>query len=307
MKWLYLVLIVLTLLLFIGGPGYYSDPVTKELWDTGHALLFAAAVFVLMRQPRFKRKSLWVSVCLSTLFCMVIGLATEILQIPAGRDFEIKDLGNDLLGGYVGWAIAVATDKSNRKSIRISLLPAVLLILFFVFAPVYRAGFNALMIQRQFPVLSDFETPCELDRWNAKPASMALDTGRVRHGEKALRIDLQPGIWPGFSLETFRRDWRGYTVLHFSLYNTTAHTLAINLKIYDRKHVEGGYEYRDRFNRGLTLMPGWNDIHVPLADIQAAPQDRKMDLSNIFSFSLFLSRLDAPMTLYFDNLRLSRE
>ena len=48
------------------------------------------------------------------------------------------------------------------------MLPAMLLILFFVLTPLCRAAFNAVMIRSQFPVMSDFETLFELDRWKGK-------------------------------------------------------------------------------------------------------------------------------------------
>jgi hypothetical protein len=300
------VIFLLTFLLFFGGPNYDSDRLIKIIWDTGHVVLFALSAFVLLRLPPLNQKKLPFSICVITIFCLGAGFITEALQPIVGRSFETKDILNDLLGGYLGWSIAVAFNKQNKKLIRIFALPIILSILFFVLNPIYRAAFNDVIGWSQFPVLSDFETPYELDCWNAGPAIMHLDTNQVRHGRKAMRIDLAPGIYPGISLETFRHNWLGYSWVQFSLYNTTTHELLIYLKIYDRSHTERGYEYSDRFNRTLPLMPGWNDYNISLNEIAFAPQDRTMDLSKIASFSLFLSSLDKPMTLYLDYLRLSR-
>jgi hypothetical protein len=103
-----------------------------------------------------------------------------MLQIPVGRDFETKDLRNDLLGGYLGWMIAVALDRRNRKSRRIFILSAMLPILFFVFGTLCRTAFDDALIAKKFPILSDFDTPFAVDRGQGKQALPHRDSIRLQ-------------------------------------------------------------------------------------------------------------------------------
>ncbi len=305
MKLGYLIVLLLSALLFIGGPDANSHRIFKEFWDTGHMALFAGLAIILLSLPLFNKKPWWFWFVLITLFSLVLGMSVEVIQSVIGRSFDMDDLLNDLLGGYLGLLIFTALQSQRSIAIRVAMYPLMLLVIVIVLRPLAFVIIDEFVMEDEFPVLADFETPYELSRWDKNLASFSIDDRQTRYGKKAMRIEFSTGKYPGISLNAFLRDWQDYVAVKFSIYNTTDIDLIMELKIYDWQHINNGYEYSDRFNRELTLRPGWNDFSIAMEEIQAAPKQRSMMLGDIASFSLFLHELDKPMTMYFDGLRLS--
>jgi len=306
MIWGWFLLLILSLLLFVGGPDSHSNRIIKDIWDTGHVALFGLLMYLLLGTPRLKSRKPWIHFCFTTLLCITAGIAIEAAQLIVGRSFEPHDLSSNLLGGYLGFMLYVAVDKTGRNKVRLLMVPLILLILFVTFRPVYISTIDTFVMEKQFPVLCDYETAHELARWDTNLATLHYDSHHVRQGRRAMRIEFQPGKYPDITLQTFHKNWQGCKTLQFSVYSTHDSTIPVNLKVYDSMHIYNGYAFEDRFNSTLTLNPGWNDFTVPMDRIASAPHDRPMDLSEIASFSLFLSNLDRPLILYLDDLRLSR-
>jgi hypothetical protein len=82
--------------------------------------------------------------------------------------------------------------------------------------------------------------------------------------------------------------------------------MAMTCRIHDRIHVQGAQRFQDRFNRRYTIQPGWNRIHIPLLDVQQAPEGRAMDLNFIMAVGLFATRLDRLRIVFLDDIRLQR-
>ncbi len=307
MKWKYFFIAGLSVLLFIGGPSYYSNRVFQEVWGTGHMVLFAVIVYVAMPFPLLNKKSwpiIWGAV---TVFCLIVGMAIEIIQFFVGRSLELKDVVNDLLGGYLGVLIYIVTQSKFRSGIRIATLPIILAIVGFVIKPVAFVIADEFIMEEDFPILADFETDYELSRWDYNLAELYLEHKIVRSGKRSMRVQFEPGEYPDITLKDFPGDWKGFKSIKFSIFNTTKQNVAMKLKIYDWQHVANGYSYSDRFNHELVLKPGWNDFSFLLEDVQSAPKGRTLHISDIASFSLFLHNLKQPMLMYFDNFRLSNE
>ena len=108
----------------------------------------------------------------------------------------------------------------------------------------------------------------------------------------------------GVSLAEFPGDWTGHQALEFSVFSPATDPLELVCEVNDREHRRRGYQYQDRFNRRLTVAPGWNDFTIPLEEIRTAPQAREMDLSQVATFQLFAVRLPQPRTIYLDQVML---
>jgi VanZ family protein len=305
MKLGYIFVLVLSGLLFIGGPDANSHRIYQEFWDTGHMVLFAGLAMILLSLPMFNKKPWWLWFVLISVFCLVLGMAIEVVQLVVGRNFEMKDLLNDLLGGYLGLLIVTALQAHRPVAIRVSMYPLMLLLIAIVLKPLAFVVIDEFVMEEEFPILADFETTYELSRWDNNLASLSIDNSQKRYGEKAMRIEFSAGEYPDITLKDFPRNWQDYVAVKFSIFNTTDSNLDMELKIYDWQHVKNGYDYSDRFNKELTLHPGWNDFNIAMEEIQSAPKHRSLELENIASFSLFLHELDKPMVMYFDSLRLS--
>ncbi len=299
-----IIVIILLCLLFVGGPGDSNSRIMRELWQSGHFVLFASLSFLLIKFSPLKKINLPKSFLIVTLFCLVLGAITEGLQILVGRNFEINDIINDVVGGYAGLL-------ASRFQIKNALLKQTALCLGIFALTVMGAWslFHAMVdeydMKRDFPIMSDFETPLEFSRWHARRAKLSLSTEQTRHGKHAMKIKLLPRKkYSEFLLVHFISDWSHHTTLHFSLFNAEQNILNLTLKIYDLEHHYSNHEFSDRFNRKISVKPGWNDFHLPLEEIKFSPKERAMDMQNIRFLSFFSSNFKESKVIYLDHLHL---
>jgi len=308
MNWTYLLILVLSTLLFVGGPDGYTNSIIQQFWNVGHLLLFACIVYFALLPFLLKNKSWLLAFCLVTVFCLGVGISIEAIQHVIGRTYDTKDVVNDLYGGYLGLLIYIALHSTATSTVtRFATIPFIVVILAIVLSPLVTAIEYRLAMEKAFPVLADFETSDEWTRWETNLADVYVDEKRMRTGKKSMLVEFKPGEYPTISLTDFPRDWEGFDSLDFSIFNPTALTTNIILKIYDRQHTKSGYSYSDRFNRELTLQAGWNDFSILLKELQSAPKDRLMELSDIASYSLFFHNLQKPTRISLDSLQLSNK
>ena len=291
--------------LFIGGPDYYDKPVIKELWQSGHFMLFFFLSFYLFVYSKLNciegiKRSITILGML-----LLAALLTETLQLLVGRNFEAKDILNDLLGTLTGLLIPYCRFKSNPgRSVLLVLLFTSLF--FFSQKPLISEVIREMRIQWDFPVLSDFETPSQIDRWQPDFAKLSISESKVKDDRFSMRAELLPGKYPGIILTHFHRNWQGYQFIDFSIYLDAEYPMDLRIKIHDRQHPASGYNYKDRFNDNLSLKPGWNDFSLSLQAIEDAPEERSMNMKKIVTLSLFTVDLKQNTTLFIDNVRLTK-
>ena len=306
MNWRYGVLGLLIVFLFVGGPDNYSHRLLKEIWDTGHIVLFAGLIWLFLLMPLLKNRR-WIELFLfTTVFSLLLGFAIEFLQILVGRDFDVKDVLNDVLGGYLGLLIFTALQSQRHIAISIFMYFSMLSIIVFSLKPLTITMMDEFRMNADFPMLASFEAPYELSRWENNLSSAYAVKKHARHESKSMRIDFDAGKYPGVTLKYFPRDWQDFSLITFSVFNSGNENILMELKIHDRQHALKGRKYTDRFNRKFKLKQGWNDLVVLMEEVESAPRGREMNLSEITNFSLFLHDLKKPATLYLDGLRLSR-
>jgi hypothetical protein len=158
--------------------------------------------------------------------------------------------------------------------------------------------------RHQFPLLSGFETPFEIDRWTGS-ARLSIATMPSIADSRLLKLSLTTEQYSGAVLKYFDGDWASASRLKFSLYNPDEDPLQITCRIHDVQHNDGHEEYEDRFNRRYTLMHGWNHIDIDLDEVKTSPARRSMDMARIREIGLFVTSLPAPRIIYLDNVRLS--
>lgn len=157
--------------------------------------------------------------------------------------------------------------------------------------------------RQQFPVLSDFESPFEIQRWHSED-DLQIDHTVHYTGRSSLRINLNTDQYSGVSLQYFPQNWQNFSQFQFCAYNPSSQPLAITCRIHDTAHTTGVQHYSDRFNRTYTLIHGWDFITMPLKDIQSAPATRFMDLGQIRGVGIFVIRLPHPRLMYIDDVQL---
>ena len=297
-----LVVAGLTILLFVGGPGGHWPRSLRHLWDLGHIGLFGAAALLALRTG-LERRPLPSQAGFVLGGALVLGAVTEWLQRGSDRNASLGDLQRDVIGAALVLAFASPAVGRLPRLQRGALRAAVLLALGWQVAPALLATVDELTARHDFPVLAGFERPFEVDRWEGEAEFRVVDTP-VRGGHRSLRVDLGTSTYSGVSLAEFPGDWTGHRVLEFSVFNPDADALELVCKVNDREHQRRGYAYQDRFNRSLTVGPGWNDFSIPLEEIRTAPVEREMDLARIATFQLFAVRLPRPRSFYLDQVQL---
>ncbi|MGB5541140.1 MAG: VanZ family protein [Gammaproteobacteria bacterium] len=303
--WIYSVLLAAgTVLLFLGGPDYYSSRSFRHFWDLGHVVYFALLATLLFRWRFVARMSLagqWTVILVITL---LLGISIELMQHITARTPEIGDVLRDITGSLI--ALVFGSPKPGLRSdsagnaLRISVLVLLLIQLW----PLTRSLVDEAFARHQFPVLSDLETPFEIDRW-AGDAVLSVQTMPSISRGKLLQLSLSTDKYSGAALNYFDGDWTSFNTLKFSLYNPDSGSLRITCRIHDLQHADGNEEYEDRFNRSYLLTQGWNHIEIDLNEVKESPANRRMHMSLIRVLGLFVTSLQAPRIIYLDNVRLS--
>lgn len=292
--------------LFFAGPDYYYSPRSyKRIWDQGHIVLYTLLTVILLRRWSFLKKQTPVAQFLWLVFItLATGILLEFIQQKFSQFSEFGDVWRDLIGCLAGWAFFSSTIKNRTNFIFIIRFVIIILILVELFAPV-SALVDEIWSRYQFPVLSRFETPFEGERWESKEKT-ARTTEIAYEGKHSLRVGLSTAEYSGIFLKYFPQNWEGWDSLFFAVYNPLSYSLGLTCRIHDAQHVRNGQLYEDRFNKRLILHPGWNQLKISLEEVRKAPRNRPMQLNKITSFGVFAVRLNSPLDIFIDDIRLVR-
>ena len=294
-----------TALLFLGGPDYYSARSLKYSWDIGHIAYFALLTIMLTRwciiaNAPFPRQ--WITVLI---IITLIGSTTELMQSFVSRTPSIGDVLRNAIGALLVLAFCSTSAVLRPVALRRSMQAAVALILSVQLWPLTKSLVDEANATHNFPILSDFETPFEQERWTGKPLQ-AVETILSFHQYKMMKITFNTDHFSGVGLKYFEGDWSTYKSLKIDLYNPELDPLNVTCRINDLIHVDGYEEYEDRFNRNYHVVHGWNHIEIDLEDVKTSPAKRYMDMSNIKGIGLYVVSQPTDRTLYLNKVELSR-
>jgi hypothetical protein len=213
------------------------------------------------------------------------------------------DLIRDIIGGLVAisfWAPARKTISIARLRIWQAISATLVAMAFF---PLTTAILDEITALKQFPVLADFESRFEIDRWTGD-AEFSIDHEIYYHGKASLKIELNTSLYSGAGLKYFPENWQHYNELQLSIFNPDSEPIQLTCRIHDRQHTQGLQLYEDRFNRKFSISSGWNLIRIQLNQIENAPRKRKMAINQIQGLGIFATNLSKPKTVYVDYVRL---
>ncbi len=293
-KFIYLLLIIGTALLFFGGPDYYSSRQFRLAWELGHIGLFFLYTYALLKiWKSFARRSFQVQLIVVLLLSLVLGLLIEWSQGAFGRSFSLKDIAMNVIGGIAAVAfLSPSRITLSRNLLRLTQIIVCLLILLMTY-PLVTVLVDQVIAKTQFPILSNFETPFEIDRWEGR-TKIAIDKNTVREGKASLKVQLTTDKYSGISLNHFPPSWQDHESFHMSIFNSSLEPLKVTVRINDKEHVTGVQLYSDRFNRQFVLATGWNNIDITIDDIKNAPDTREMNLRAIMNLGIFSVSLKNP-------------
>ena len=296
---------LLSLLLFASVPGqglWY-----RALINATHGPIFAivAVLVLLMHAPAARTNS---AAYVAAFFVAVgLGVLIEVLQSAAGRPGSAFDVLTDAAGAAAGlalWATYVKRGTGGsleRSSARAWWLLAVALagIVFIAWPPLQAARAYARRAA-DFPTIAAFRGPSDLVFVSTNGAEVQivdLPAPWSRHrGERALRLGYDAQHWPAVQVAEPSPDWRGYSVVAVDITNPAATELHLVLRIFDATH---DWTHEDRLNLPLVIAPrARTTVRVALAEVEAAPAQRRMDLARIADVMLYGEPAAEPGVLY---------
>jgi hypothetical protein len=303
--WIYGVLLTVgSVFLFIGGPDYYASRSFKHSWDIGHIVYFALLAGLLTRWRFVTQMALtrqWATILVITL---LVGGSIELMQHGTTRMPDTGDVLRDLTGSLLVLVFGSLGSALKPASWRLSLQFAVLVLSLVQLWPLTKSLIDEAIARWQFPVLSDLETPFEIDRW-AGSATLSVESIPSISQDKLLKLSLTTDRYSGAELRYFDGNWTSLHTFEVSLYNPDANPLQITCKIRSLKHADGHKEYEERFYRNFLLMHGWNHIEIDLDEVKESPADRSMDMSRIRGLGLFVESLPEPRVLFLGTVQLA--
>jgi hypothetical protein len=299
---LLLAVILLGMLFFFIDMKHESGSAVYQLYGFAHLAFFMLMASVLGRIPSLAVRPFLFQFIVIMSAVLFAGGIIELVQPYFGRTASWRDLGIDLLGALLGILfLAPARGSLRRRHLACGQIAVVAVAVMAVYGPVVTL-WDMRDASRHFPVLGDFEIRLERGRWS----SGEIDKGLARHGERSLRVSLGTQKYAGTTLKRSFGDWRGYSTFAFSIYNPDPHPLPITVSIRDEEHFRRGGAYHDRFNRVFTIEQGWNDVSIPIADIENVPSGRKQELNHLSEVVIFTVDPPAPRVMYLDYVHLKK-
>ncbi len=296
--------IIGSVLLFFGGPDFYSSRPFRLAWELGHICLFFFYTYTLLQIWRsFATRPFQVQIIVILPLSLFLGFLIEWSQAALDRTFSFKDILMNTIGSIAAIAFLSPTRIAfSRNLLRITQIIICFLILLLTY-PLVIVLVDQVVATRQFPVLSNFETPFEINRWGGS-AIIAIEKNTVKEGEASLKVQLTTQRYSGISLNHFPPNWHDRDYLHVSIFNPSQEPLKVTLRVNDNEHISNGQLYSDRFNRQFILSYGWNNIDIAIDDIRNAPKNRVMNLRAIRHLGIFTVNLKNPQLIYIDDVRL---
>ena len=273
---------------------------TSAILNLLHAPLFAILAYAAAHHWHSRRGGPIGHVAVvAGLALAVAGGVLEALQRLVERSPGWNDALANILGAATGSLVFVAV-RSRRWTAAALIAAALLLLGVASWGPVITLA-DHLRQMRDPALLGSFEDELELSRWSAHDAAMRRSREHATHGDWSLRIELTTATYPGVGSRDLPRDWSQYEELVFDVTLYEGPELNLVTKVYDEPH---NLETEDRFNGRTRISPGRQRVRIPLADIQAAPRGREMDLTRVVSLQFFTVRPPEPRTLWFDHVHL---
>ena len=301
-----LIIITLTLLMIVGlGDGVgLRYPLLNDIWNAGHLVLFALLSFSYFYRSTLEQYPLAYRVILTNIAALSLGAAIEYLQLRLGRSFSYADIVNDVIGANLGLLVLALQKPRKKGRERLTLQFGLILMLGLGLRGVELQLWDEWAMRKDFPVLANFETAQQLQRWEFTNVAARRSQQFSLSDSYSLEAQFLNGGYPSISLNQLIGDWSDLQFLHLSVYSVSRQVTSFELEVFDRQYRLNGSHFDDKFNISLAIAPGWNVIKIPLQVIENAPQQRNMDMRFIQSLSLFTHRPVVPVHLYIDSIGL---
>lgn len=291
--------------------------------DFAHVLIFGIMGLVLSRTLRngpWRRQSRVAVTVVSLIAGLVFGVATEYAQGHLGGIPSWGDVARDMLGAAVGSCAAFALESTVTPRARRAFGSAVVLGLAIGFWPLGVTLLDYRTRDALLPVLLDPNLPSSLSFTSSfdepvfiEPLPPGLEPLETLGSKPpatpppaglGIRVPLDHGPWPGVTVEEPYPDWRGWRAFVVEVANPTDAPMKIYVRVNDLAHDN---RYEDRFDTAMELPArSRGRFEFPVADIERAPQGRRMNLEQIEKIVVHHGGPAAGRSFYLERLSLVR-
>lgn len=280
--------------------GLNQHPIIGPFGDESHVAIFFAVTLLLYWKGPFRGR-LWWAVGAS----VVAGGLIEFIQIPFGRQAQLKDFLLDLQGiGIVAALILWRGDRRPWGRWAMVVLLATLPLL------AWRLPFIASAASGthdRFPMIADFEGRFDGWLWISNMAVdfevEAVDDGPAGPTRVMRLTGSPPTNWPGILIRRFQRDWTGY------------HTIAADVRVVEgpdegaklglRLDDVRGAKMDVWISKSFDIDREWQTIRFRFADTELPWGDpRVFDHADLETVIFFLPKPQESTTIEIDNVRL---
>jgi hypothetical protein len=275
----------------------------EAIFDAGHVPMFFVFAWVVLWLSRSTLSGKGGSHYLVAAVLVVLaGLGTEFLQKFGARDAGWIDFGRDLLGGGAGLLSAWALGPRKWPA-RVGAMIVALALVGFGFAELIRVKFDLDDRDASFPSIAGFDAPWEHRFVHGHDSDLDLVQAPAAWGAGTVgRVTFSTEAYPSLAVHEPFPDWSGYSALEFAVW--AEEPAALTVRVHDTDHDQ---TYSDRFNREIRIQPGLNQVRIALAEIEAAPRDRSLNLREVAGIAVFADHPAEPFTVWFDDLSLTVE
>jgi len=307
-----LLLLLLALVpLFLAVPiAWRRDPLIGPLGDRYHVVLFFVVTLVLHRWGPLKRRP-WPVLAAA----VVLGAATEGLQVIAGRSATLWDWSQDVLGAalagcWIWWQRLRARRRRTPARIGLAALATVALLGAAAWPlrnlPAHVVESRAA--RARFPVLDDFERPNSLQLWGDDHARVRRVA--VEGGGHAMQLEVDDTArWAGADNRALPFDWSGQDTLRLEvrLLDGSPPGVALVVVLDDRagRRDRGRLVHRVPLRHPADAGGRWQPIAIPLDAFRERSSGRPLHRPEVLGVAL-VPRHEAggPVRLQVDDLRL---
>jgi len=271
-----------------------SGRVFHAWWDFAHVPAFtfissgALFLFRWLNYSRIQQLSVWMA---TLLFVPVI----EFLQGYLGRQQDINDILYGVVGCMIGGALYAGSILDNFPA-RAARYFAVAMAISAMVYPV-RLWLDDRRVDKMFPVLSSFDSPLEVTRWNIKGCDVVL-----KHGWEITVSDEVK--YPSMVLRDKMRDWSFATGLGLDIFLHGYAPIAMTIIVDDAPGVQ---PYENRFQQLVMLKPGTNTVLFDRQLLGFKTDGRPMNLNQISGLGIYFMQSDAGRMLRLNKVFLVKD
>ena len=268
-----------------------------------HAPGFAALAVTLFLLLRSRMES-GMALAGATSLCVGTAIIGELLQIATAGDASVVDLANDAAGDAGALLLMSFFDNDvlpalKRKS-RFVLLAGGLLIMATAFHPAVSISHALVARAAALPELISFDHGWERVLYRSYGGAEITRIPLGDDGGLVAVVSMGRAQYSGLVIEPYP-DWRGYTALRFSILALGHTPRRVTLRIDDVAH---NGQYTDRFNRVFEINSSVSEFVVPLNEIAALQNGRKLRLDAVRSMMFFMIDTDGSEKIIIDDIRL---